>query len=79
MVFKKEAFSYFEDALELDPHLQSTINNLSTLNLMLGRFDQARAYRREHAGLNDYDPAIGLAIIDAVEAVFTDITNSVSA
>jgi TolB-like protein/Tfp pilus assembly protein PilF len=64
---REEAFSYFEDALKLDPHLQSTINNLSTLNLMLGRFDQARLYRREHARLNEYDPAAGLALIDAVE------------
>lgn len=64
---KEEAFSYFEDALKLDPHLQSTMNNLSTLNLMLGRFDQARLYRREHARLNEYDPATGLAVIDAVE------------
>lgn len=64
---QEEAFSYFEDALELDPHLQATINNLSTLNLMLGRFDQARVYRREHANLNDYNPAIAIAIIDALE------------
>jgi len=64
---REEAFSYFEDALKLDPHLQSTINNLSTLNLMLGRFDQARFYRREHARLNEYDPVTELAVIDAVE------------
>ena len=64
---REEAFRYFDDALKLDPHLQASINSLSNLNLMLGRFDLARRYRNEHAGLNGYNPATGIAVIDAVE------------
>ena len=38
-----EAYAYYEQALEIDPHFSPTIGNLMTLNMVTGRYDQARA------------------------------------
>jgi TolB-like protein len=64
---KEEAFKYYYEALELAPQLQGTIRHLMILNIMLGRFDQARKRAREHAMIRGYDPLSTLAVIDAVE------------
>jgi adenylate cyclase len=64
---KEEAFKYYYEALELAPQLQGTIRHLMILNIMLGRFDQARKRAGEHAMIRGYDPLSMLAVIDAVE------------
>jgi TolB-like protein len=64
---KQEAFDYYYQALEIDPQFQNAIGNLVTLNLMTGRFDQARERTHEHASILGYDPGIILAVIDAVQ------------
>jgi len=64
---KEEAFAYYKEALELSPHRPGTIGNLLTLNLMTGRFEQARTNSRELMNAPGYDPATNLAVIDAVE------------
>ena len=64
---KEEAFAYFQEVLELDPHRQNTIGNLVTLNLMTGRFDQARARAHEVSTETQRDSATELAVIAAVE------------
>lgn len=62
-----EAYAYFEQALEMDPHFSSTIGSLVTLNMRTGRYDEARARARELATITQYDPTTDLAIIDALE------------
>jgi len=62
-----EAYTYFERALEIDPRFQTTIGNLMTLNMMTGRYDEARARCHELATIAEYDPTTDLAIIDALE------------
>jgi TolB-like protein/Flp pilus assembly protein TadD len=62
-----EAYAYYEQALEIDPHFSSTIGNLITLNMKTGRYDQARARARELATITKYDPTTDLAVIDALE------------
>jgi len=64
---KDEAYGYFEDALELDPYFQSSLGNLATLNLINGRFDEARALFLEQAQVLPFDPATDLAVVDALE------------
>jgi len=64
---KQEAFKYYQQALALDPHFQAAIGNLATLNLLTGRFDQARANFNEQATVTNYDPTIDLAVVDALE------------
>ncbi|HEY5775424.1 MAG TPA: tetratricopeptide repeat protein [Xanthomonadales bacterium] len=62
-----EAYAYFEQALEMNPHFSSTIGSLVTLNMRTGRYDEARARARELATIMEYDPTTDLAIIDALE------------
>jgi len=62
-----EAYAYYEQALEIDPHFSSTIGNLITLNMRTGRYDEARARARELATITKYDPTTDLAVIDALE------------
>jgi TolB-like protein/Tfp pilus assembly protein PilF len=62
-----EAYAYSDEALALDPYFQSTIGNLGTLNLMTGKFDEARANFKQLGTILDYNPATDLAIIDALE------------
>ena len=62
-----EAYTYFEQALELDPHFSTAIYNLVTLNMVTGRYDQARARCLQFATAKEYDPATLLAVIDALE------------
>ena len=38
-----EAYAYYEQALEIDPHFSSVIGNLMTLDMVTGRYDEARA------------------------------------
>ena len=64
---KPEAYAYYKEALDLDPHFQNTVGNLMTLDQMTGRFDQARARARELATVSDFDPTTDLAVIDALE------------
>ena len=64
---EEEAYAYFNEALALDPHFQGTIGNLGTLNLMSGRFDEARTSFNQLATIVDYNPATDLAVIDALE------------
>ena len=62
-----EAYAYYEQALEINPHRSTTISNLVTLNMLTGRYDQARALCLQHATLMENDPTTDLAIIDALE------------
>ena len=62
-----EAYAYYEQALEIDPRFQSTVGNLMTLNMMTGRYDEARARCLQFATLIEYDPTTDLAVIDALE------------
>ena len=62
-----EAYTYFEQALELDPHFSPTIGDLMTLNMRTGRYDEARAHCLQLATLREYDPTTDLAVIDALE------------
>jgi len=62
-----DAYTYYEQALELDPHFSSSIFNLISLNMRTGRYDEARARSLQHANIDEYDPATMLAIIDAQE------------
>jgi len=62
-----EAYAYYGQALEIDPHFGNTIGNLVTLNMRTGRYDEARARARELATITQYDPTTDLAIIDALE------------
>jgi TolB-like protein/thioredoxin-like negative regulator of GroEL len=62
-----EAYTYFEQALEIDPHFSSTLVNLIHLNMKTGQYEQARARARELAAISRYDPTTDLAVIDALE------------
>ncbi len=62
-----EAYAYYEQALEMDPHFGNTIGSLVSLNMRTGRYDEARARARELATIEEYDPTIDLAVIDALE------------
>ncbi len=62
-----EAYTYYDQALEIDPHYGSSIINLANLDVINGRYDQARARYQEYANLAEYDPATDLAVIDALE------------
>jgi len=64
---QEEAFGYYLEALDIDPHFQTAIGNLMTLNIITGRFDQARARAHELASIIEYDPATDLAVIGALE------------
>ena len=63
----EEAYRYYQEALEIDPHFRGTIGNLVGLNMKTGRFDEARKRALEIAGLTTQDPPLPLAIIDALE------------
>ena len=63
----EEAHTKFIEALEIDPHFQNSIGNLITVNMMMSRFDQARARLNEHSSLLEYDPASEHAVINALE------------
>jgi len=62
-----EARVYFNEVLTFDPYYQASIGNLGTLNLMEGKYDEARARIIQLATVLDYDPATELAITDALE------------
>ncbi|MDX2416389.1 MAG: hypothetical protein QNK19_02900 [Xanthomonadales bacterium] len=62
-----EAYTYYEQALKIDPHFTPTVGNLTTLNMVTGRYDQARARCMQHATVMGYDPTTLLAVIDALE------------
>jgi len=62
-----EAYAYYEQALEIDPHFSSAIGNLMTLNMVTGRYDEARAHCMQFASLSGLDPTTDLAVIDALE------------
>jgi TolB-like protein len=64
---REEAYQYYQEVLELDPYFQSTIGNLMTLNMMTGRFDNARERCLELSKLADFDPGLQLAVINALE------------
>lgn len=64
---KEEAYIYFNKALEIDPHFQNSIGNMMNLDMLTGRYEQARARSRELATLVDYNPTTDLAVIDALE------------
>lgn len=62
-----EAYTYFQHALDLEPHFIPTIRNLRILNLLTGRYDDARARNLELANITDTDPSTFMAVIDAIE------------
>ncbi len=62
-----EAHTYYEQTLELDPHFIPAIGNLRILNMVTGRYDQARARCLQHATATGIDQTTLLAVIDALE------------
>jgi adenylate cyclase len=62
-----EAYTYFGQALELDPHFFSTTINLLNLNMRTGKYDEARALTRSLQQSTNTEYATTLAIIDALE------------
>ncbi len=50
---REEAFAYYDEVLAIDPHFQNAIGNLAVLNMMTGRYDEARARIRELATLSE--------------------------
>jgi TolB-like protein len=64
---REEAFVYYDEVLAIDPHFQNAIGNLAVLNMLTGRYEQARARNRAFATIVDYDPTTDLAVIDALE------------
>lgn len=64
---KEEAYAYFNQALEIDPRFLNSLGSLMILDMREGRYDQARARAHETADIGGYDPAIDLAVIDALE------------
>ena len=62
-----EARAYYHEVLAIDPYYQSSIGNLASLNMMEGKFDEARARTNQLAAILGYDPVTALAIIDALE------------
>jgi TolB-like protein len=62
-----ESFAYINEALDIDPHFATAIGNLVVLNIMTGRYDQARARCNQNASLENVDPTTELAVIAAVE------------
>ena len=64
---KEEAYQYYEEALDIDPYFIPTIGNLMRLNIVTGRFDQARERCLEFADLRKYDCSTDLAVIAALE------------
>jgi len=62
-----EARAYYHEVLAIDPYYQSSIGNLGTLDLIEGKYDEARARTLQLASILDYDPATELAITDALE------------
>jgi adenylate cyclase len=64
---KEDAYQYYQEALDIDPYFVGTIGNLMTLNMLTGRFDQARERCLELKDLVKYDPTTDLAVIAALE------------
>jgi len=64
---QEEAFAYYDEVLAIDPHFQNAVGNLAVLNMITGRYDEARARMRELATLMKFDPATELATVDALE------------
>jgi len=62
-----EAHTYYEQTLELDPHFIPAIGNLRILNMVTGRYDEARARCLQFATATGSDPTTMLAIVDALE------------
>jgi len=64
---KEEAYALFEEALRLKPQFQNAIGNMMRLDLMTGRFEQARARMPGLSTDINHDPSAVLAVIDALE------------
>jgi TolB-like protein/tetratricopeptide (TPR) repeat protein len=64
---KDEAYQYYQEALDIDPHFVVTVRNLVDLNIKTGQFEQARERTIELSSLSKEDTTIYLASIDAVE------------
>ncbi|MCW8924686.1 MAG: hypothetical protein OQJ84_00350 [Xanthomonadales bacterium] len=62
-----EAHTYYEQTLGLDPHFIPAIGNLRILNMVTGRYDEARARCLQHETATGSDQTTMLAIIDALE------------
>ena len=62
-----EAHTYYEQTLELDPYFIPAIGNLRILNMVTGRYAEARARCLEYATVTGSDPTTMLAIVDALE------------
>ena len=62
-----EAYTYYEQVLELDPQFIPAIGNLRILNMLTGRYDQARVRCLQFATITGNDQTATLAIIDALE------------
>ena len=62
-----EAYIYYEQTLQLDPHFIPAIGNLRILNMVTGRYDEARAHCLQYATATGSDPTTMLAIVDALE------------
>jgi Tfp pilus assembly protein PilF len=62
-----EAYTYYGQALELDPNFSVTIRNLTNLNMKTGRYDEARARVLQNATILGNDQTTLLAVIDALE------------
>ena len=62
-----EAYQYFQEALELNPTMQTAYANLAMLYMIDGQYDLARTHARKANELLNQDPTAWLAYIDAIE------------
>jgi TolB-like protein len=62
-----EAYQYFQASIKLNPNFQNTYRNLAQLQMKEGRFDAARQNIRKTFSITNLNPAVDLAIVDALE------------
>jgi len=62
-----EAYRYFQESIELNPNFQNTYRNLAQLQMMGGQFDAARENIRKMYSITKKDPAVDLAVVDALQ------------
>jgi len=64
---KEEAYGYFEEALRLKPQFQNAIGNIMRLDMMTGRYDQARARLSGLSTNVNHDQEAVEAVVDALQ------------
>lgn len=64
---RDEAYAYFEEALRLKPQFQNAIGNMMRLDMITGRYDDARARLSELSTNANLERQVVEAVIDALQ------------